>query len=104
MDGNIEILHVKIKEKIQGLMEQKISEWQEDDIYAISLYVFNEEDDPCRPVAAFGYNTERQVQKVSQRLLMSRRRDGIMPSGCKIMKCVWEEMRRRRISGSGSRN
>lgn len=63
VDGNIEILHVKIKEKIQGLMEQKISEWQEDDIYAISLYVFNEEDDPCRPVAAFGYNTERQVQK-----------------------------------------
>lgn len=63
VDGNIEILHVKIKEKIQGLMEQKISEWQEDDIYAISLYVFNEEDDPCRPVAVFGYNTERQVQK-----------------------------------------
>ena len=63
VNGNIEILHVKIKEKIQGLMEQKISEWQEDDIYAISLYVFNEEDDPCRPVAAFGYNTERQVQK-----------------------------------------
>ena len=63
VNGNIEILHVKIKEKIQGLMEQKISEWQEDDIYAISLYVFNEEDDPCRPVAVFGYNTERQVQK-----------------------------------------
>ena len=63
VDGKIEILHVKIKEKIQGLMEQKISEWQEDDIYAISLYVFNEEDDPCRPVAVFGYNTERQVQK-----------------------------------------
>nr|WP_300821575.1 hypothetical protein [uncultured Acetatifactor sp.] len=63
VDGNIEILHVKIKEKIQGLMAQKISEWQEDDIYAISLYVFNEEDDPCRPVAVFGYNTERQVQK-----------------------------------------
>ena len=52
-----------MKEKIQQLIEQKISQWQEDDIYAISLYVFDEEDDPCRPVAVLGYNTERQVQK-----------------------------------------
>ena len=35
----------------EWLIEQKISEWQEDDIYAISLYVFCEEDDPRRPVA-----------------------------------------------------
>ena len=47
----------------EWLIEQKISEWQEDDIYAISLYVFCEEDDPRRPVAVLGYNTERQVQK-----------------------------------------
>ncbi|MCH5343859.1 MAG: hypothetical protein J1E64_07460 [Acetatifactor sp.] len=52
-----------MKEKIQRLIAQKISEWQEDDIYAVSLYVFDEEDDPCRPVAVLGYNTERQVQK-----------------------------------------
>ena len=52
-----------MKEKFQRLIEQKISEWQEDDIYAVSLYVFDEEDDPCRPVAVLGYNTERQVQK-----------------------------------------
>ena len=52
-----------MKEKIQRLIEQKISEWQEDDIYVISLYVFDDEDDPCRPVAVLGYNTERQVQK-----------------------------------------
>lgn len=54
-----------MKEKFQRLIEQKISEWQEDDIYAVSLYVFDEEDDPCRPVAVLGYNTERQVQKSS---------------------------------------
>ena len=52
-----------MKEKIQRSIEQRISEWQEEDIYAISLYVFDEEDDPCRPVAILGYNTERQVQK-----------------------------------------
>lgn len=54
---------MSMKEKIQQLIEQKISQWQEDDIYAISLYVFDEEDDPCQPVAVLGYNTERQVQK-----------------------------------------
>ncbi len=54
-----------MKEKIQRLIAQKISEWQEDDIYVISLYVFDEEDDPCRPVAVLGYNTERQIQKSS---------------------------------------
>ena len=52
-----------MKEKIQQLIEQKISEWQEDGIYAISLYVYDEEDDPRRPVAVLGYNTERQVQE-----------------------------------------
>ena len=52
-----------MKEKVQQSIEQKISEWQVDDIYAISLYVFNEEDDPRRPVAVLSYNTERQVQK-----------------------------------------
>lgn len=63
VDGSIEILYAKPKEKMLKLIERKISEWQEDDIYAISLYVFNEDDDPCRPAAALGYNTEKQVQK-----------------------------------------
>ncbi|MDE6642268.1 MAG: hypothetical protein K2K63_17295 [Acetatifactor sp.] len=76
-DGNLEILYsdlsgmaqagitdkTDLKEKIQQLIEQKISEWQEDDIYAISLYVNDENDDPHRPVAVLGYNTESQVQK-----------------------------------------
>ncbi|MDE5590316.1 MAG: DUF4303 domain-containing protein, partial [Acetatifactor sp.] len=51
-----------LKEKIQQLIKQKISEWQEDDIYAISLYVNDENDDPRRPVAVLGYNTESQFQ------------------------------------------
>ena len=52
-----------MKKKILHLIEQKISQWQEEDIYAISLYVYDEEDDPCRPMVVLGYNTERQVQK-----------------------------------------
>lgn len=52
-----------VKEKLQRLIEQKISQWQEQDIYAISLYVYDEEDDPRRPVAVLGYNTERRVQE-----------------------------------------
>ena len=77
VDGNLEILYsdlscvkqertrdkITMKEKIQQSIEQKISEWQEEDIYAVSLYVFDEEDDPCRPVAVLGYNAEKQVQK-----------------------------------------
>ena len=63
VDGSIEILYAETKEKIRSLIEQKMSEWQDDNIYVISLYVFDEEDDPRRPVAVLGYNTERQVQK-----------------------------------------
>lgn len=52
-----------MEKKLQALIEQKILEWQQEDIYAISLYMFDEEDDPCRPAAVLGYNTETQVQK-----------------------------------------
>ncbi|MEV0399597.1 hypothetical protein [Actinoallomurus sp. NPDC050550] len=34
------------------------------DIYAISFYLWNEDDDPQRPVLTLGYNTEAQVQQV----------------------------------------
>lgn len=56
-----------MKEKLQALIERKILEWQGEgiyeNIYAISLYVYNEEDDPCRPVAVLGYNTKQQVER-----------------------------------------
>ncbi|MCH5272789.1 MAG: hypothetical protein J1E35_03875 [Lachnospiraceae bacterium] len=50
-----------MKEKLQSLIEQEIVKWKEEDIYAVSLYVYDEEDDPCRPTVTLGYNTERQV-------------------------------------------
>lgn len=56
-----------MKEQLQAMIEQKISEWQRDgiyeNIYALSLYVFNEEDDPRRPVAVLGYNTRQQAEQ-----------------------------------------
>ncbi len=56
-----------MKEQLQALIEQKISEWQRDgiyeNIYALSLYVFNEEDDPRRPVVVLGYNTRQQAEQ-----------------------------------------
>ncbi len=50
-----------MKEKLAALIKQAISEWEAEDIYAISLYVYDEEDDLCRPTVTLGYNTERQV-------------------------------------------
>lgn len=52
-----------MKEKLKSLIEQAISQWEEKDIYAISLYIQDEEDDPCRPTVTLGYNTEEQVTK-----------------------------------------
>lgn len=55
-----------MKEKLQLLLIQEISKWENDDIYAISLYVNDEEDDPLRPTVTLGYNTERQVRESMQ--------------------------------------
>ena len=56
-----------MKEKLQALIEKKILEWQGEgiyeSIYALSLYVYNEEDDPGRPVAVLGYNTGEQAER-----------------------------------------
>ncbi|WP_433510202.1 hypothetical protein ACQP2T_40865 [Nonomuraea sp. CA-143628] len=35
------------------------------DIYAISFYVYDEDDDPRRPTLTIGYNTESQVRRVT---------------------------------------
>lgn len=52
---------------LKKLMQSRIEKWRQEElsesIYAISLYVFNEEDDPHRPVAVLGYNTQEQVER-----------------------------------------
>jgi len=40
-----------------------ISAWVDDDIYAISFFVYDKDDNPCEPTFTLGYNTERDYQK-----------------------------------------
>lgn len=44
----------------QGIIEN-IKDWTAEDIYAISLFVYDDDDNPCKPTVTLGYNTERQV-------------------------------------------
>ena len=47
---------------IKKLITDTINIWTESDIYAISLYVYDDCDNPCKPCVTLGYNTERQVR------------------------------------------
>lgn len=47
-----------MKEQLKYLIKETIQTWETDDIYAISLFVYDEEDNPCRPTVTLGYNTE----------------------------------------------
>ena len=40
-------------EQIKGKMEA----WDKSDIYAVSLFVHDMNDNPCEPVVTLGYNT-----------------------------------------------
>ena len=40
-----------------------ISSWTDDDIYAVSFYVENLNENPYMPSVSFGYNTENQYKK-----------------------------------------
>lgn len=44
------VLTDKIKECIQG--------WDKSGIYAVSLFVYDNDDNPCEPTVTLGYNTE----------------------------------------------
>lgn len=49
----------------QILLEQiknKIAAWDKSDIYAVSLFVYDMNDNPCEPVVVLGYNTMQQVR------------------------------------------
>lgn len=51
-----------MKEQIKKYIIDTISTWTEDDIYVISLFVYDDCDNPCKPTVTLGYNTENQVQ------------------------------------------
>lgn len=52
-------MYIYLKEKIITA----IKSWNEEGIYAVSLFVYDEEDNPCKPTVTLGYNTELNVMK-----------------------------------------
>ncbi len=55
-----------IKQKLKKLIEETILTWNDDEIYAISLFVTNSGDNPCKPYAVLSYNAEYQVESRSE--------------------------------------
>ncbi len=51
-----------MKEQIKELIIKNVNAWQDPDIYVISLFVYDDCDNPCKPTVTLGYNTESQVQ------------------------------------------
>ncbi len=52
-----------MKETLKNLIASNISNWTDEDIYVISLFVYDQNDNPCKPTVTLGYNTETQVKK-----------------------------------------
>ena len=52
-----------MKKTLKNLIVSRINEWTEPDIYALSLFVYDENDNPCKPTVTLGYNTERQYRE-----------------------------------------
>ena len=51
-----------MKEILLNQIKEKIKEWDKSDIYAISLWVNNNDDNPCEPTVILGYNTEKHYK------------------------------------------
>lgn len=52
-----------MKDILKKLIISNIEKWTDEDIYVISLFVYDENDNPCKPTVTLGYNTEMQVKK-----------------------------------------
>lgn len=57
------MLKDKIKNKIIEQFVPVIQSFDEEDIYVISFFVYDFEDNPCKPTVTLGYNTEKEVAK-----------------------------------------
>ena len=53
-----------MKEILKKMIVDTINSWSEDDIYAVSLFVYDDEDDPTRPTVTLGFNTESWFDNV----------------------------------------
>ena len=48
------------------LIVDNINAWTDTDIYVISLFVYDNNDNPCKPTVTLGYNTESQVRSTTE--------------------------------------
>lgn len=53
-----------IKDEIISRFIPIINTWEREDIYAISFYVYDLEDNPCKPAITLGFNTEEEVSNM----------------------------------------
>lgn len=49
-----------MKEYLLSEIKKCISSWDKSDIYAISLFFYDLDDNPCQPTVTLGYNTNSQ--------------------------------------------
>ena len=47
-------MHSAMKKTLKNLIVSRINEWTEPDIYALSLFVYDENDNPCKPTVTLG--------------------------------------------------
>lgn len=52
-----------MKKQLKDMIISNIEKWSDTDIYVISLYVYDNGDNPCEPTVTLGYNTESQFKK-----------------------------------------
>lgn len=52
-----------MKEQLKKMITENIDKWTDTDIYAVSLYVYDDCDNPSKPTVTLGYNTESQVRR-----------------------------------------
>jgi len=57
------ISNLDLQNEIISKIKPIISAWMDSDIYAISFFVYDKQDNPCEPTFTLGYNTERNYQK-----------------------------------------
>lgn len=53
-----------MKDYLKELIITNIEKWTDSDIYALSLFVYDICDNPCKPTVTLGYNTNTQVAEM----------------------------------------
>lgn len=51
-----------MRQILLAMIKETIEKWDVQDIYAVSLFVYDEDDNPSRPTVTLGYNTEQYFQ------------------------------------------